>query len=338
MDDELLLLTADRHGVFSTADARSMGYTSRTITRMVHERHWVRLRHGWYALASTWRDADERARHLLVARAVLRPLQGQVALAGTSGAVARRLELWQQPLDLIRVVRLDGRSGGIEAGVQHYDRPAGMGDPLRLDDDLWVAPGPWLVGAAMTEAPSLESAVVVADSGLNQGLTSKDELIELVESWQRWPSSRRTRLAARLTDDGAANGGESLGRVLVFWRHGIPAPLTQFEVRGPDGQVARTDWAWPELGVLGELDGKRKYLRDLKPGEDAGEVVWREKLREEWVTDVTGTLMRRMTFGDIFRPARTAAYFKAGFGLARRRGLGTRSTATPVPLTRAEVR
>lgn len=319
MDPELQIMLLEQHDVFSTADARSLGYTGRAIARLVHAGHWHRLRRGWYTPRPTWEAADARGKHLLTARAVARPLGEQVVLTGTTGTAALGLELWQQPLDTISVVRLDGRSGGEEYGVRHYERPAEMGVPMRLDRDFVVAPPLWVASIAMLEAPSLVSAVVVADSVLHHELTDKERLEQLAEAWQRWPRSRRHRLAARLADKGGANGGESVGRVAVFWRHNVPAPETQYKVVGPDGQVAWTDWAWPGLGMLGEFDGKRKYQRDLRSDEDPGEVVWREKRREEWVTDATQTLMRRMVFADIFQPRRTAAYFQRGLELAQRR-------------------
>lgn len=63
---------------------------------------------------------------------------------------------------------------------------------------------------------------------------------------------------------------------------GLPIPTLQFVVRDRDGvHVARVDFAWEDLGVVGEYDGKVKYGRLLKPGHDVGEVVHQEKLREE---------------------------------------------------------
>ncbi len=313
-----MLLLADRHNVFSTADARALGYTTRVITRMVHTRQWVRLRRGWYTLGWLWDAADARAKHVLTARAVMRPLAGRVALTRTSGAVALGLEMWRPTLDTISVVRLDGRRGAVEHGVTHHEQPREMGPCLQLDDDLVVAPPTWTVATAMMDA-SLEGAVVIADSALNRLVSSKPELDDLAESWQRWPGSRPLRLAVRLADGRAANGGETLGRIVVFWRFGLPRPELQYEVHGPNGEVAFTDWAWPERNVLGEFDGKRKYMRDALPEEEPGEVVWREKLREDWIAAATDTVMRRMIFRDIFRPAQTAERFRQALERGERR-------------------
>ena len=45
--------------------------------------------------------------------------------------------------------------------------------------------------------------------------------------------------------------------------------------------VGRTDFAWPEYGLLGEFDGRGKYLRNLKQGQSVADVVMAEKARED---------------------------------------------------------
>ena len=62
---------------------------------------------------------------------------------------------------------------------------------------------------------------------------------------------------------------------VVIWRLGLPPPELQFEVI-INGEVYRTDFAWPEHRVLGEFDGKVKYGDVLRPGETAADAVMRE--------------------------------------------------------------
>ena len=84
---------------------------------------------------------------------------------------------------------------------------------------------------------------------------------------------------------------------------GLPAPIPQYEVRDGRGQfVARVDFAWPELGVFVEFDGKVKYEALLKPGESASDVVIREKRREERIVELTGWLCIRVTWSDLENP------------------------------------
>jgi len=232
MDDELDLLVTGQRGVFSTADARSLGYTSRSISRMVGGRQWVRLRRGYYTPATTWAAANGTERHLLTARAVVRPLTGRVALTCSTGVAALGVEMWRPRLSTIDLLRLDDRGSGLEYGVAHHERPADLASCVRLDDDFLVAPPALTVATAMTGYP-IEGAVVIADSAQNRGAVTKDELQELVDSWQRRPHTRALRIATTLSDGRAANGGETLGRIVVFWRQAVPRPELQFEIRGP---------------------------------------------------------------------------------------------------------
>ena len=47
------------------------------------------------------------------------------------------------------------------------------------------------------------------------------------------------------------------------------------------GRTAYADFGWPAQRTLGEFDGKVKYGRLLKPGQEPGDAVYAEKLRED---------------------------------------------------------
>ena len=100
-----------------------------------------------------------------------------------------------------------------------------------------------------------------------------------------------------------------------------PEPELQFRIDGPGGETAYLDFMWEEAGVGGEFDGKQKYMRSFRPGEEPGEVVFREKRREDWILE-EGTVrtMRRLVWADLFTPTATAARFRDAIdrGLRRR--------------------
>ena len=48
-------------------------------------------------------------------------------------------------------------------------------------------------------------------------------------------------------------------------------------------RTARADFAWVTERTVGEFDGKAKYERLLRPGQQAGEVVFAEKVREDGI-------------------------------------------------------
>ena len=82
--------------------------------------------------------------------------------------------------------------------------------------------------------------------------------------------------------------------------------------------IGTCDWAWPDHGVLGEFDGKVKYGRLLKPGQDVGQVVFAEKQREDLIRAVTDFRMVRIIWSDYERPR---SHRSTGSGQATSPGL-----------------
>jgi len=65
-------------------------------------------------------------------------------------------------------------------------------------------------------------------------------------------------------------------------RAGLPPPVLQWPVRRHDGTlIGEVHFGWPQLRTVGEFDGRVKYGKLLRPGEDPADVVFREKLRED---------------------------------------------------------
>ncbi len=84
-------------------------------------------------------------------------------------------------------------------------------------------------------------------------------------------------------------------------------PIPQYEVYDDNGRlVAVVDFAWPELGLFVEFDGKIKYRAPDRDGETVVDVVLREKKREELVCRITGWRCLRVVWADLYQPAHTA--------------------------------
>ncbi|MBA2639306.1 MAG: type IV toxin-antitoxin system AbiEi family antitoxin domain-containing protein [Nocardioidaceae bacterium] len=317
MDDALRTRAMAQHNVFSTTDARELGHDDRSITRAVRRREWVRIRRGFYVLAEVWAGATSLERHLYTARAVVRSSRQPVALSHVTGTVALKIATYEADLSTIHVTRLDGRHGVREHRVMHHEGPLSPHDCLLIDDELLVAPPARTVFGAMTLG-TLDQAVVIGDSALNKQWVDEDALSREAAAWVRVANTRTARFAVVLLDGGAESPGESLGRQL-FWRQGLPRPQTQFLVIGAGGEVAYLDWYWKDACVGGEFDGKQKYLRSADDATDAGEVVFREKRREDWLLE-TGQVrfLRRMTWADIFVPGKTASRFRSVIERGRR--------------------
>lgn len=75
----------------------------------------------------------------------------------------------------------------------------------------------------------------------------------------------------------------------------IPAPVLQLDVYDGGGRfIGRSDFGWKEAGLLGEFDGRVKYGKLLRPGEDPTDVVIREKQREDRLRRVGWDVVRFM--------------------------------------------
>jgi hypothetical protein len=273
----------------------------------------VKVRHGAYAFATDWAEGDAQTHHVQRSRAALRVLGDRVALSHHSAAAALGLDLWDVPLDQVHVTRLDGGAGRTEGDIRHHEG-------FVLDADLVDVRGVRAtkpVRAALESASlsGLERGLVTVDSGLRSGSFTRADLAAQHTLMQAWPNTQHLHLVTRLADGRSASVAESRSKYF-FYAHGIPAPELQFPVYDGVELVATTDFAWPSLGLLGEFDGRVKYGRLLRPGEEPGDAVFREKRREDLLRRVTGWRMVRLVWADLQHPERTAAWLRSEMRLA----------------------
>lgn len=174
------------------------------------------------------------------------------------------------------------------------------GDPTPSpipDGDLWRPPPiPALVdplpGVLLDTIPRLSTAAAVSvldalgagGTTTTAGALDAEELEETLAAGAAMLPRRRARRwehARALADPRAESVGESVSRVLIA-ELGFAPPQLQIEFRLPDGRLARVDFFWPEIGLVGEFDGEMKYsrARDLSDLEPA-DVVIAEKRRED---------------------------------------------------------
>lgn len=304
MDDYFLAIETSR-GFIARSDVLGVGFDDRFIRQQLRTQAWTRVRKGAYCFTRTWRTLDPYDRHRRLARAVLHSHGDAVVLSKVSGFLMRPgCEVWGIDLTRVHVTRRDGRSGSIERDVVHHE---GAVDDADIDvvGGLLVMNEPRCVVETIASA-GVESGLVVADSALRAGRTKPGDLDEVHARTRRWRGSRTTDLVLRLTDGRAESVGESRARFLC-WSQGLPCPQVQYQVFDSSGKhVGTTDLAWPDHRLLFEFDGRVKYGRLLKPGQEPGDVVFEEKRREDLLRRVTGFAMERATWQDLSVPISTA--------------------------------
>ena len=159
----------------------------------------------------------------------------------------------------------------------------------RLDpDEVVVVAGLRVTSVARTVldvARSLpfDAGLVVADAALHRHLVTREELADSLLCAERRRGAPAAARVLAFADPGSMSVGETRSRIALR-DAGLPAPVLQWRVCASDGtEVARTDFGWPERRTVGEFDGRLKYGRSLRPGQDVAEVLFEEKRREDTV-------------------------------------------------------
>ncbi|HET9871189.1 MAG TPA: hypothetical protein VFP89_01170 [Propionibacteriaceae bacterium] len=216
-----------------------------------------------------------------------------------SAAVVHGLPSWPDLLSRVHVIR--SRHGGGRRGTVVHVHPGRLevGDVVALEDLRLTSIARSVADCARTV--SYIRAVAIGDAALRIGLNRSD-LADCLGRTAGCRGAGQARRVASFIDRGGESVGESFSRILLH-RAGLPVPRLQFDVRDGAGvTVARADFCWQEQRTLGEFDGRVKYGRLLKPGESPGDVVFREKVREDMVRDL-GWEVVRWTWDDLDRPA-----------------------------------
>ena len=289
---DLLARIRAQDGVVTTGQARELGLEGRDVGRLHRKGALERIRWGAYALRADWDAWDDRARHLALARAVSMQLGAPFTFSHLTAAVAHDLPLHRADLSEVHVTRADGaRLTRHQAGVWHHDGPAGA--PV----DIGGLPVTTLARTAFDVARvvDLHAGVVTTDAALARGLSSQ-ALAEQADEALHWPGSGAARRVVQLADGRSESPGETLAR-LAFRAVGLPAETLQLEVVTDQG-TARTDFAWVSRGVVGEFDGRIKYGRLLRPGQEPSDVVVAERQRELAI-ERAGWKVVRFTWSEI---------------------------------------
>lgn len=310
MDDPLRVI-CETDGIFLRREALECGYDDKAIARMCRAGVWRRVRQGAYCFTDVWAGYSPEERHLCLARAVLRTTPGPVALSHTTALLVHGIAVWGADLTKVHVTRLDSGAGRRQRDVEHHVGRLDDDDVVEVDGLPVTVPARAVIEAATTQ--SMESALVSADSSLFRGKCTPDDLHACFAELNHWPGSQCIHVVLHHMDGRAESAGETRSRHL-FWRQGLPRPELQWKVYDETGRlVAITDFVWLDLRVFGEFDGRVKYGRLLKRGEEAGDVVFAEKRREDMVRRLTGFSCGRLVWQDLSRPAQTGDAFRALF-------------------------
>ena len=254
-----------------------------------------RLRRGAYVGADHWDSLDAVARHIVAVRAAL-VAQPDALVSHWSATAVHGLPAVGRRDEAVHLTVPPASGGRSTPRVRRHqsfrDAPTTVVDGIRVTSVART-----LVDLA--REAGLLAAVAAGDAALHTGIVTLPQLGAEIEACGTCRGVRCARRAVAFMDPLSESPGESLSRVRMA-ELGLPAPALQREIRDVDGLVARVDFLWPDLGVVGEFDGRAKYgLDDPRATADR---VWKEKLREDRIR-ATGLVVARWTWSDAWRAA-----------------------------------
>jgi hypothetical protein len=245
------------------------------------------------------RDDEYRRRVIAVAgRSSVRVVSHQ------SAAVCHGMQLFQPDQRLVHMI---ARTKGKREGDVHVHHA------LLDDADVVVINGIRVTSRAVTacdvaRAGTVEQAVAALDDALRSGVPLGD-LHAITARTPHATGIGTLRRALLLADGEAESVGESVSRALMAGWNDIPRPTLQTEFFDADGLIGRTDFDW-DGKVVGEFDGRVKYLGTLQSGEKPEDAVYREKLREDRLRAL-GIVVVRWSWDDLLSPVRLRAKLRA---------------------------
>jgi hypothetical protein len=170
----------------------------------------------------------------------------------------------------------------------------------------------------LARTSSFLAGVVVADSALRTGQTTRAELESVIMACTRWPGLRAARRVSAFCDAGSESVLESIGRVALH-AQGLPAPELQVWVGDETEVIGRADFLWRAQRTIAEADGAIKYA---DPSRAMAQLERDARLR------AAGFEVVHFTWQEITRePGQVAASIRAAFRRATVLSAGRRRPA-----------
>jgi hypothetical protein len=223
-------------------------------------------------------DGDaRRLEHLERALEFARQLPADASLSHESAALVAGIPTYDVPA-AVRITRTRGRAVRTSdlhvyiAGMRPWDRNTVDGVPITAHARTAVDLGRRLPFGA---------ALVTADGALRAG-ASKRQMEDVLRHQWTWPRVRHAMPVVRMADRRAESALESWTRSRFITLR-LPMPELQANIAGASGWVARSDFLWDQLALVGEADGKIKYLADE---------LWAEKQRQDDIEDTGREVIR----------------------------------------------
>ncbi|MCF3137939.1 hypothetical protein LRQ04_01615 [Paenarthrobacter sp. AR 02] len=281
----------------------------------------VRIRHGVYVDARQWQKLESWERYALNVEAAAECLAAPTIFSHHSAASIHGIPtiLRQQPVHALTTYAGGGRS---RAGVRRHLVVEGSEQVQEVNGFL-VTDRVRTVLDIAASVPFAE-AVVPVDFLLNRNRNSqpvtKEQLLDGIKGTYSKAADRRVTAAVEFGAGDSGSPGESYARALIHVL-GFEVPLLQYAVKTMRGTVY-TDYYWKSVGLVGEFDGREKYMKpEYLKGRTPSQVVIEEKAREDAIR-ATGRRVFRLVWSDLSVSKLERALEAAGVPRRRRASAG----------------
>jgi len=275
-------------GLILSADLTAQGLGPGGIRRAVRDNDLARVRRGAYVPSAAWSNARPESRYRYLVHATVAAMRTPVVLSHQSAAVLHgipQIGSWPAVVHAVTERTTGGRSS---AKVVRHGVPR-MPGVVTVDGLQTTSVARTVVDLARSS--SFLDGVMAADHVLANAMVTREELEACLHEVRRMHGHRNAERVLRFADGRAQSVGESLSRVRMRELR-LPAPDLQVEFRDDAGFGALDFW-WERLGLVGEFDGRGKYIpADSEARLDTSEIVYREKLREDRLRRLVSAVVR----------------------------------------------
>ena len=282
--------------IATTAELEEAGIGDRMLTRAVQRGLLLRLRRGAYIQAAVWHALKpwEQSRLRLLAHILTTP--GTHSYSHFSAARLHRLDVWNCGEKIHLTSSRTPSGSSVARDVAHHHLPLEASDvtSFTLKNQMQVS-------ATTLERTVVDcarfggfaQAVVIGDHALRKG-AKLDTMVAMVANLGGARGVKKARKVLSALNGRSESAGESRTRIFLASLR-IPQPVLQLRIRVGQGEY-RADFAWPELKLILEFDGKYKYF-DFRP---TAEVLMDERRRENLLIE-RGWRFIRIEWADLGR-------------------------------------
>lgn len=265
-------------GLILTGDLRRLQIDDRALRHGAADGRFHQLHRGAYVSAVDWAAADVDARYRMRIRAVA-AVTDRAIVSHESAAALHGMPLQSSAHRAVHLLTSMSRGSRRTTAIHRHATRLDLVDPVEVEGVLVTSIARTLVDLA--RSADAITAVACLDWALKRGVVGRDDVLREAAGMTFSAGRGRLERIVQFADPRSGSLGESASRVVIHLL-GFPAPDLQVSFSDTRGEIGIVDFYWEIIRLIGEFDGKRKYVGDRFGSRLSGdEIVFAEKRRED---------------------------------------------------------